>query len=264
MSRPPILFVHGTFSRGALFAPWVRYFESEGFECHAPSLPGRDPSDRKALRGLSMRNCLDALLAQREAMSVPPIVIGHSMGGLLGQQLAAASPCAALVCVASAPPGVLWAQPRAVPHLARLLPAILAGRPVLPSERTLRAVVFNDLGEDEQRDLTPRLVPDSGRAFRSLILGSSRVPRGGVRCPVLCVSGGADRNVSNRISRSIAARYNAEHHVFPGRGHWLIAESAVGEVAPTVLGWLQRLGYASKPGASQPSPPSRAAPPLAT
>lgn len=240
MSRPPILFVHGTFSRSALFAPWVRYFEAAGFECHAPSLPGREPSDPDALRRLGMGDLLDALLALREAMPAPPIVIGHSMGGLLGQQLAATSPCAALVCVASAPPGVLWAQPRALPHLARLLPAILAGRPLLPSERTLRAVVFNDLSEGEQRDLIPELVPDSGRAFRSLILGLSRVARDDVRCPVLCVSGGADRNVSGRISRSIAARYDAEHHVFPGRGHWLIAESAVADIAPMVLGWLRR------------------------
>lgn len=241
LSLPPILLVHGTFSHGALFAPWVRYFEAAGFTCHAPSLPGRDPSDRKALRRIGMPDYLDALLAVRQRMPAPPIVIGHSMGGLLAQQLVAASRCAALVCLASVPPGVLWAQARALPHLARLLPRILAGRPVLPSESTLRAVVFHDLPEGEQRELVARLVPDSGRAFRSLILGLNRIRRRDVGCPVLCVSGREDRNVSDRISRSIAARYDAEHHVFPGKGHWLTAQSAVDEVAGTVLSWLQRV-----------------------
>ncbi len=235
---PPILFLHGTFSRAALFDPWIRYFEAAGFTCHAPSLPGRDPTDRGALRRLGMHDYLEEVLAVRETLSSPPVVIGHSMGGLLAQQLAASTSCAALVCVGSVPPGILWAQPRALPHLARLLPAILAGRVVIPSERTLRAVVFNDLDGSEQRDLIPRLVPDSGRAFRSLILGLIRIPRGAVHCPTLCVSGGADRNVSARIARSIAARYDADHLVFPERGHWLIAGSAVDEVAPPILAWL--------------------------
>ena len=98
-------------------------------------------------------------------------------------------------------------------------------------------------------------VPDSGRAFRSLILGLNRIPRGAVRCPVLCVSGAADRNVSARISRSIAARFDAEHHVFPGRGHWLIAESAVEEVAPTVLSWLTRVVGPGVSGGFNPATP---------
>lgn len=238
---PPVLFVHGSFSRGALLEPWVRHFASAGFECHAPSLPGRDPTDPDALRRLGMRDYLQALLEVRAALPAPPVVIGHSMGGLLAQQLAAASPCAALVCVASAPPGVLWAQPRALPHLARLLPAILPGRPTLPSERTLRAVVFNDLAENEASRLAAELVPDSGRAFRSMMLGLVRVPRAAVRCPVLCLSGGSDRNVSNGISRAIAKRYDADHQVFPERGHWLIAESGVEEVAGAALAWLQKV-----------------------
>lgn len=187
-----------------------------------------------------MSDCLDVLLGTCAAME-PPIVIGHSMGGLLGQQLAASTPCSALVLAASAPPGVLWAQPRALPHLAKLMPRILVGRPFRPSPSTLDAVVFNDLPDVEAHALGEQLVPDSGRVFCSMIFGLNRVPRNAVRCPVLCLSGGADRNVSARISRSISSRYDASHHVFPERGHWLIAPSGVGEVAPVVLRWLQKI-----------------------
>ena len=242
LTRPPVLLVHGTFSHGDLMEPWKRYFEAAGFDCHAPSLPGRLPTDPAALRRLGIRDYLDSLLDYRAELDAPPIVIGHSMGGLLAQQVAARTPCAALVLLASVPPGVLWAQPRALPHLARLLPRILAGRPFRPSEQTSRAIVFHDLPEEDQRTLPPRLVADSGRAFRSLVLGTERVTRGAVTCPVLCVSGGADRNVSARISRAIAARYGAEHQVHPERGHWIIAESKVGEVAPPVIEWLERVG----------------------
>lgn len=209
VSRPPILFVHGTFGSGELLRPWVRCFEAEGFDCLAPSLPGRVPADQDALRRLGMRDYLEALLEVRATMAV-------------------------------APPGVLWAQPRAMPHLIRMLAKILAGRPVLPSEKTLRAVVFHDLPESEQRELVAGIVPDSGRAFRSLILGTARVPRGAVRCPVLCLSGAADRNVSG-ASRARSPLATTPSSRVPKRGHWLVAESGVQEIAPVILSWLQKV-----------------------
>lgn len=55
---PPILFIHGTFSHGGLLAPWVRYFEAAGYQCQAPSLPGRLPTDPDRLRELTMSDCL--------------------------------------------------------------------------------------------------------------------------------------------------------------------------------------------------------------
>lgn len=247
---PPILFIHGTFSHGGLLNPWVRYFEAAGYQCQAPSLPGRLPTDSDILRKLTMSDSLEVLLRTCADMEEPPIVIGHSMGGLLGQQLAAATPCAALVLLASAPPGVLWAQPRALPHLAKLMPRILAGSPFRPSASTLNAVVFNDLLSAEAEKLGEQLVPDSGRVFRSMIFGLSRVPRHGVNCPVLCLSGGVDRNVSARTSRSISSRYDASHQVFPQRGHWLIAPSGVDEVASVVLRWLLVSGLKTEPNVS--------------
>lgn len=240
-SRPPILFLHGIFSRAAFLAPWLAYFESAGFECHAPSLPGRDPTDEQALRRIGLPGYFDAALAAREQLRAPPIVIGHSIGGLLAQQLAATTSCAALVLLASVPPGILWPQLRALPHLIRLLPGILGAKAILPSPETLRAIPLHTLPEGEQDEVIARMVPDSGRAFRSMTFGTAptRVKRGAVRCPVLCVSGGADRNVSARASNAIAARYQAEHQIHPGKPHWIIAESALDDVAPPVLSWLK-------------------------
>lgn len=237
--RPPILFIHALFGHAGVFEPWVRHFEAAGYECHAPSLPGRDPTDLATLRGLTMQDNLDAVLTVREGLGAPPIVVGHSMGGLLAQQVAARTPCAALVCLASVPPGVLWPQLRSLPQLARVLPSILAGRAFLPAERIMRAAITNDLTDDEHRRVNAQFVPDSGRAFRSMIFGLNRVPRGAVRCPVLCVSGGADRNVAARTSRRIAKRYHATHRAIPGKGHWIIAGSGVAEIAPVVTNWLQ-------------------------
>ena len=240
-AKPPILFVHGVFGRPSLLEPWTQFFEAAGFDCHAPALPGRDPTDDALLARTGIQDCFEVALAAYDQLRTPPIVIGHSMGGLLTQKIAAARRPPAAVLLASIPPGVLWPQLRALPHLFPLMPRILAGKPLLPSERTMRGVPLNTLSAAEQDELLPRMVRDSGRVFREMSTGASstRVAAEDITCPILCVSAGADRNVAQWISRRIARRYNAEHQVHPGLPHWIIAPSAVDEVAPPVLGWLK-------------------------
>jgi pimeloyl-ACP methyl ester carboxylesterase len=243
MAAPQILFLHGTFGRPALLGPWLDYFTAAGYTCHAPTLPGRDPTDDAVLARTEIENCFAVALSAYDALSDEPvIVIGHSMGGLLAQKVAAARDPAALVLLASVPPGVLWIQPKMLTHLAPLLPDILRGRPFLPSAATMRAVPLSTLSAAEQDLLLPRLVRDSGRVFREMSTGgkSTRVKAADVRCPVLCVSAGEDRNVAQWISRRIAKRYGAQHQVHPALPHWIIAESAVETVAPPVLSWLRR------------------------
>jgi pimeloyl-ACP methyl ester carboxylesterase len=239
-----MLLIHGAFSSAADFSAWRSFFAGEGFDVVAPSLPAHAPSDPAALATLSLPDYLKALLAVRNGLAEALVVVGHSMGGLLAQQLAAATPCRALVCVASAPPGKLPAQVRSLPHLAPLMPAIMAGRPIRPSPATFRALALHDLPTSEQQTVSEGLGYESGRAYRAMILGlgQCRVDRAAVRCPVLCLSGGLDRIISRRLARSIAARYRAEHKVFPARGHWLIAPSAVQEAAGTTLQWLRQIG----------------------
>jgi hypothetical protein len=74
----------------------------------------------------------------------------------------------------------------------------------------------------------------------SLGVAATKVNAAEVRCPVLCVSAGEDRNVAAWISRRIAARYRGQHQIHPMLPHWIIAESAVETVAPPVLSWLRR------------------------
>ncbi|WP_197383411.1 alpha/beta hydrolase [Mycolicibacterium mengxianglii] len=242
MGSPPILFLHGVFGRPSLFGPWIDCFTAAGYPCHAVTLPGRDPTDDAVLARTGIDDCFSAALSAYDALGEPAIVIGHSMGGLLGQKLAAARDCAALVLLASAPPGMLVPHPKMVPHLIPLLPAIVAGRPFAPSEATLRAVLMNSLTRAEQDILLPRLVRDSGRVYRELAMGAAatRVKADDVTCPVLCVSAGQDRDIAHWVSRRIATRYRAQHQIHPTLPHWIIAESAVETVAPPVLSWLRR------------------------
>lgn len=241
--RPPILFIHGVFGHPRLLSPWTTRLKAAGYECHVPALPGRYPTDRDLLRRIGVPEYYQAVLAARQQLKDPPILVGHSMGGLLALKLAAATEARAVVLLAPIPPGINWVPLRALPHLIPLLPGIVRGSAILPAHSTLRAVPFHNLPRDEQDELIDEMVPDSGRAFRSMSFGTKpvRVPRRSLSCPVLCVSGTADINVSRGSTKRIVRRFAAQHHVANGAPHWIIAESLADEVFPPVAEWLQEV-----------------------
>lgn len=240
--KPPILFLHGVFGTPSLLQPWVRALEAAGYRVHTPALPGREPTDDAVLTHTGIDDLYQVALDAYDALGEPAIVVGHSMGGLLAQKVAAARAPLAAVLLAPVPPGVLWPQPRPLPHLFAVLPRVLAGKPFLPSARTMRQVPLSTLPPAEQDALIPRLVRDSGRVFREMSMGvaATRVDPARVTCQVLCVSAGSDENVASWISRRIAKRYRADHQHHPGAPHWIIAESLLDDVAPPVLQWLSR------------------------
>jgi pimeloyl-ACP methyl ester carboxylesterase len=219
----------------------MRLIGEAGFQCRAPALPGHAPSDPAALAWLTLEHYLAALRREVAELSAPPVIIGHSMGGLLAQQLASVLPCRALVCVASAPPWLLRPEMRTLPYLLPMLPTVLRGVPIRAPEAILRNLALHDLPEWEQRRLLPTFGMESGLAYRALVLGSVRLPGAPFRGPVLCLSGGADRLISSRTSRAIARYYAARHVSFPERGHWLIGASAEPEVGGSMLRWLQSI-----------------------
>jgi pimeloyl-ACP methyl ester carboxylesterase len=243
VSKPPILLIHGAFCHAAFLAPWHRYFTEAGYHCTTPSLPGHDPSDPALLSSLGFPDFLSALRDVHRGMPEPPIVIGHSMGGLLAQHLAAERGCAALVCVASAPPWRLSIAAASMPWFLPSLPRILAGLSFRPSPRAADFLVSQGLPHGEREEIRRGYGHESGRACRSMILGRVSLKGAAPPCPVLCISGKEDRIVSTRTGAKLARRYRAEHVVVPFHGHWLIARSLVDIVAARIRTWLdQRFG----------------------
>ena len=95
-----IVMIHGANEGGWVFGQFKTAFEELGWTCHAPDLTGHGLSaDKKgaALVGVSLADYLNELEAFLKTVAPQPALLGHSMGGVLAQQLAAKGLARAIV-----------------------------------------------------------------------------------------------------------------------------------------------------------------------
>ena len=184
-----------------------------------------------------------------------PVVIGHSFGGLIAQNLLGRGIAAAGVAIDAAPiKGV-----RAVP-LPALRVALVALRNPANRKRAVsltpgefRYGFGNALTEKESAELYERwTVPSPGRplfeaAFANFSADSpAEVDTANAdRGPLLLVAGGRDHTVPPAITRGTLKQYQnsaaiTELKEFPDRGHSLTIDSGWRAVADSSLDWLLR------------------------
>ncbi|HEY6219723.1 MAG TPA: alpha/beta hydrolase [Gemmatimonadaceae bacterium] len=235
----PLLFVHGYFGRGVAFERMMAWFASRGHACYAPDLPGHgDSPAERPLGRLSIHDYADAIARVATALG-NPVIIGHSMGGLIAQLVATRGPTRALVLLAPAPPrGIPVLSLRLALAQIRYMPAILTSRAVRPGRGDLQALVTNRVPAAECDIVLDMLVPDSGRAGREMSLLGVPVDPARVRAPVLVISGDQDLFIPMSRCRRVAARYNGDFRVAPGRGHMLIIEPGFEELCDWISTWL--------------------------
>lgn len=216
-----------------------------------PTLPLHDVDPRAApdprLGRLGLIDYAEAVAQQIRALDEKPILIGHSMGGLIAQMLAARGLARALVLLAPAAPAGMWAIG---PSVVRSFWSILTTwafwrRPVRQTLDAAGYALLHRMPPDGRREVYQRFVPESGRAVFEIGLwmldlrGAARVDRLQVRCPVLLVAGSEDRVTPAWAQRRVARRYGAAYREFEGHAHWLIGEPGWEEIAAGVLSWLR-------------------------
>ena len=252
MTKPPLLMVHGAFCGGWCFDDFRLPFEAAGHDTVALDLPGHGAKDgASAVAGLSLVDYAREVQRWIEACPQPPVLVGHSMGGLVAQLAAVRRPVAGLILLAPSP---AWGQP--VTSLAELSAAwalpMLRGpywmQAVEPDYPVVRAYTLDQLSSPEARAVFDRMKPESGRALYEVLnwwgdpMMASCVPAGAIKAPVLVMTGAEDRVHSPATIAPTAARLGVEPAVVPGLSHWSMAGPCAAGVVERCLAWLEGSG----------------------
>lgn len=228
-------------------------FEGAGYPVTTPCLRFHDKNPPPAALGTTgLTDYAADLTDEIKALKAPPVLVGHSMGGLLAQILASRLKVAALILLAPSPP---WGVPPTTlfeigaAQAMHLHPGYW--NMILQPNRDVALAHSLDKLPRHMRDAVyERLVPESGRAtFEIMNWGldlnhASGVDADHVTAPLLFLTGSEDRiNPPSTVARSAAlygSRATAE--VLDGMGHWLIGEPGWEKLADRALAWLKTRG----------------------
>lgn len=253
MSKP-IVFIHGAWLTPASWDKFHSRFAAHGYDVEAPAWPfeniplaelRRNPP--AALAEVGIPAIVDHYDRIIRAKSPPPVILGHSFGGLFTQVLLDRGLGTAGVAI----------NPGPIKGVLPGLDSIIGGLPVLLSWNSWNKVhtmsfrsfltrFATGMPEADARAAYERYVaPTPGRVYFDAILNhGNEVDPARRKVPLLLTLGGRDRTATPGSVRAMYARQKTSPAItalksFPGKSHFLCSMQGWEEVADAILAWLE-------------------------
>ncbi|MEJ1238247.1 alpha/beta hydrolase [Chryseolinea sp. T2] len=253
-----VIFITGAFVTHQGWNPWRAYFEEHGYNTIAPPWPFKDLSpevlrDRQPydtdLADLTLSELVEHYMSIVRAFPEKPIVIGHSLGGLITQIIVNRGLATAGVAIHSVPPlGV-------VPYEFSFLRAGWKALGLFTSLRKTYLMSFKDWQyafvngmplAEQQKTYLENTIPESKRVARGGLTNAAKVDWNKPHAPLLLTSGDQDTIIPAHLNLRNFKRYPqdgsiTEYKEFPGRNHFVLGQPTWREDADFILNWLSRV-----------------------
>ena len=261
MSKPPgklVVFVTGAFLGNNCWDEWISYFESVGYKCIAPAWPFKNASPEElrnrhpdaAIASNTINTITNYFASIIQRMPEKPILIGHSVGGLVVQLLLQRGMASAGVGIHSFPTAGI--SRFRFSFFKEWWPAMGFFSPVtqtyMMTFRKWRNAVANDIeGEDQKQFFYKYATPESKLLVRELFGRITKIDLKKPHAPLLLLSGSQDKMIPTFLNQINYESYRdsfsiRDHKKFDSHGHLVFDSPFWKEEAEYVFNWLQQLG----------------------
>lgn len=254
-----VVFIHGLWVAHTAWEPWKEYFAAQGLQAYAPAWPGEHgtPEDTRQhaadQAGFGIDELTEYFGTYLEQFDTPPVVIGHSFGGLIAQKLLGQNRAAAAIAIDPAP--IKGVKPLPLAQLRSAFPVLgnplNKGRAKGLTEAQWRYGFGNALPQAESDELWEKwAIPSPGKPlFQAATANFAPNSPAAVdtanatRGPLLITGGTVDHTVPLVSAEAAYKLYEksgaiTDFHEFEGRGHSLTIDHGWRDVADVSLSWL--------------------------
>jgi pimeloyl-ACP methyl ester carboxylesterase len=255
----PLMLIHGAWLSARSWEAFADYFAARGFDVSAPEWPRKHGDveelreDAGELAGLGLNEIVDHYAALIGELAEPPVLIGHSFGGLIVELLLDRGLGRAGVAMSPAPPKGILVLPfsslkAASPALAH--PSKRHGIVTLSPEEFTYGFVNTFTAEDAAAAYERYAVPETGRIFYEAGFANFSLHpptevhfKNDQRAPLLIVGAEKDHTVPPSLSRAQYKKYErsparTDYLEFEGRPHLFVVGDGADEVAAAIDSWL--------------------------
>ncbi len=252
-----VVFVTGAFVTHLGWEPWKKYFEQKGYTTYNPSWPGKEKSPEEqrnlqpynqTLTDLTLAELVDHYANFIKQLPEKPIIIGHSLGGLITQILINRDLGAAGIAIHPVPPlGVFPYEPSFLKAGWKSLGLFTSlKKTYLMSFKDWQYAFVNGMSlEDQQKAYEENTIPESKRVARGGLTSAAKVDFRKPHSPLLIISGNTDTIIPAHLNKRNFKAYKTpgsvtDYKEFEDKNHFVVGLPSWHDEADYILDWVNR------------------------
>jgi pimeloyl-ACP methyl ester carboxylesterase len=253
------MFIHGAWLSSQSWDTFAGYFRDRGYDVSAPEWPRKEGDveelrkEADEIKGLGLIEIVDHYDGLIQALDEPPIIVGHSYGGLIVELLLDRGLARAGVAMSPAPPKGILVLPfstlkAAAPALAH--PSRWHGVVPLTLEEFTYGFVNTFSPEEAKAAYEKYYVPETGQIFYEAGFANFHLHpptelhfKYEERAPLLIIGADQDHTVPASVSKKQYKKYekspaSTDYMEFDGRPHLMMVAPGWEEIAGAIETWI--------------------------
>ena len=249
-----IVFIHGLFVNPTSWNDWKEYFEAKGYTCYTPAYPYHEgiPSDLRSninprLAQIDFEDVVLNLSKFIDSIPEKPIIIGHSLGGLVVQKLIEMDKAVAGISIDGGTPKNVLPTLRTVRSMFPVINPFKGNSVFKTNKKWFHKAFCSSLTRMESDFVFDRIaVPESRQIPRSTLNKAfAKIDFKKPHNPLLFIAGEIDKIIPAKLTKKNASAYKdknsiTDFKVFNDRSHYICGQEGWQEVAEYIYDWLNK------------------------